>query len=410
MKRLPNNLIGIIGLAVCSFNLLIDELTILQGGFHIESISLLAPLSKYLAICFTPAGSDWHIVLPHLYAANWFLHYAVFGLAFWKCNRTSARHSPRKTATLIAVQAAAALLGDGELFLAVMPQLAYYMPLRIALRWMAVLMVLGWLTTFPYLLGMNGRPPAESTLKWQFLASNVRYNSIYFALGYVARAATRNRMRLAAANAELFATQQLLNDAARASERLRIARELHDSIGHHLTALNLHLDLGIRQSGVDVPPSARTARELAQETLANMRVAVSNERRERAIDLRQALQTLCSGISQPRIALAIDAGFETQTPALAEALFCCVREAIANAVRHADARTVEVSLTCSENEIALCIADDGIGLESRADGGGLRAMHMRVAEHGGAMQIVKGRRGGGCTIDIRIPAAESQAT
>jgi two-component system sensor histidine kinase DesK len=225
---------------------------------------------------------------------------------------------------------------------------------------------------------------------------------IYFAMGYVALAVTRNRNRLAAANTKLLATRQLLGEAVRASERLRIARALNDLIGHHLSALNLHLDLAVRQSGDRVAASICTAADLGKRLMADVRVAIGNERDEHSIDLRQALQTLCSGVPLPRIALDIAADFELVSPKIAHALFCCTQEAITNAMRHANAGAVAISLTRDANAVGLTIEDDGRGMGSRPEGNGLRGLRERIAGHGGSIAI-SDSLAGGCRIVIHVP-------
>jgi two-component system sensor histidine kinase DesK len=213
----------------------------------------------------------------------------------------------------------------------------------------------------------------------------------------------RGRIALAAANAELRATQALLADTVAASERLRIARDLHDVAGHHLTALKLHLDLATRQAGAQAPTSLATASELASSLLAEVRVLVSTERHERHIDLAGALTTLCAGIPSPRITLNVEPQLTIDSAAVAHAVFCSVQEAISNAMRHSQASSMTITLRRAEpGEVAVEIEDNGRGSKS-AEGNGLRGMRERLAQVGGKLIAANGSAGG-FTLSLRLPA------
>src|SRR5574343_1366220 len=96
----------------------------------------------------------------------------------------------------------------------------------------------------------------------------------------------------------------------RYAERQLMARELHDVVGHHLTALNLQLQLGSALLQREDPNAAAQAVAKAQQGAANLladvRAAVSAERSAQRIDLSTALQALAEGINHPRIHLDIE--------------------------------------------------------------------------------------------------------
>ncbi|MFL6658489.1 MAG: sensor histidine kinase, partial [Massilia sp.] len=227
------------------------------------------------------------------------------------------------------------------------------------------------------------------------------WQAIAFGIGYMAASEKRGRIALDAANAELRATQLLLVDTVRTSERMRIARDLHDIVGHHLTALNLHLDLALRQQGSAAPPALETARSLSQSLLSQVRTVVGAERDARHIALREALGALCDGIPAPRIALTVEDGLEIESAALAHALFCCVQEAISNVVRHAGASALSIALAREGEGIALRIADDGRGDGGAPEGNGLRGMRERLAALGGSVRAANvAPRGYALQIDV----------
>jgi signal transduction histidine kinase len=93
-------------------------------------------------------------------------------------------------------------------------------------------------------------------------------------------------------NAELRATRALLAESARVNERTRISRELHDLLGHHLTALSLNLEVAGHLSEGRVKEHVQQAHTLARLLLTDVREAVSQLREGGAIDLGAALRPL----------------------------------------------------------------------------------------------------------------------
>lgn len=340
----------------------------------------------------------------HVFLAAKALLVAVFVtlLALQLSART--RRWPGRDGMFIVGQLAAGLAIDSvALHLIVAAQLAACLPRRRALGWLGVQIGL----TVAIDLGLVAllRPDPGRLVQ---LLINISLERGVLALGFgialLVRSERRASLALAAAHAELLGTQALLADTVRSSERLRIARDLHDAVGHHLTALNLHLELATRQLDGAAAPSLRTSRELAHDLLAEVRAMVGTERREQPIDLPAALRSLCAGIPTPRIALRVDPAFRTDSPAVAHTVFCCVQEAITNALRHAGAGRLTIELARRDGEILLDIADDGRGSGGRPEGHGLRGMRERLLAHGG--QLAAGdRTGGGFALAVRMPHA-----
>src|SRR5699024_6253562 len=93
------------------------------------------------------------------------------------------------------------------------------------------------------------------------------------------------RSQLAEANVRLRAASALLADSSRAEERLRIARELHDLVGHQLTVLSLELEIASHQDSGDATGSVARARDLTRGLLADLRTTVGEMRDgERRLD------------------------------------------------------------------------------------------------------------------------------
>ncbi|HEY9105927.1 MAG TPA: histidine kinase [Roseateles sp.] len=243
------------------------------------------------------------------------------------------------------------------------------------------------------------------------LSSMLALHGLAFGLGRMAAAEAEKRRWLQAVLAEQLSGEQLLAEQMRYSERMQIARELHDLMGHHLTALNLQLQLGnallARADAGGATQALDRAQNVAAQLLADVRESVSQQRSSQRIDLSAALQALAEGIASTRIELTVDEAARDLGPRAAHALLRCVQEGVTNSVRHAGARRVQVELRGVDeggDEVAVSIDDDGRGApgwhEGRA-GNGLSGMAERMTELGGRMQVT--RTSPGFRIELRCP-------
>lgn len=323
----------------------------------------------------------------------------VFAAAFWETTRPSPRHSALGVVLLLAVQILIGLAIEPHMLIMVAAEFPFIVSRRASLLCLLGLAVL--LGAIGGYFLYHATPLARLPIAVNF-ASIVAWQIFAFVVGYIATFERRNRRKLAADHAQLMATQQLLAESSRTAERLHIARELHDALGHHLAALSLHLDLAARQAVDAGCGSMRTAREIARSLLADVRAAVSAARNERPIDLRQALGTLCAGIPAPRVDLSMDECVRVGDAALAHVVFRSVQEALSNAIRHSDGNTVNVALSCENDGIRVVIRDDGRGIDVIAPGSGLRGMRERVEEQGGTLET-ESRAGAGFYVRIWLP-------
>jgi signal transduction histidine kinase len=195
------------------------------------------------------------------------------------------------------------------------------------------------------------------------------------------------RSKLAATNVELQAAHARLADSSRTEERLRISRDLHDALGHHLTALTLQLDVAARVSEGKAADHISRAHAIARLLLSDVRDVVSTLRETRAMDVSHEVRALTDAPSTMAIHLEMPESLEVSDRPRAEALVRCVQEIITNASRHAGASHLWIRLQPGADGIHLHARDDGRGTEQVSPGRGLTGMHERFAALAGSVEF-----------------------
>ena len=218
--------------------------------------------------------------------------------------------------------------------------------------------------------------------------------------------------RLKSANEELKRSAAQVKQLATAQERSRIAREIHDSLGHSLTALNIQLEGAIKLSQRD-PQKAHTllveSKRLGSVALKDVRQSVTALRddappQESLYDQLNALvETLkaSTGIT-PNINIQL---LKPLSEAANIMLYRIAQEGITNIVKHANATAVELSLMADESGFRLLLRDNGRGfdLTQTSTGFGLQGMRERAQTIGGQLTL-NSRPGEGCELRLTIPA------
>ena len=219
----------------------------------------------------------------------------------------------------------------------------------------------------------------------------------------------RDRRQMAQTNASLRGAQVMLAETARLEERLKISRELHDSVGHYLTSLGLQLEIAGNVAGRDAQRPVERARLLVRLLLAEVREAASDWRVERPEALPVAIRELCAGALGLEVDLNLAADLPPASPGTTHALYRIVQEALTNTLRHSGARRFAVDLQAgASGGFELIVRDDGAGVAQLAPGNGVRGIEDRVRELGGTMQISTAS-GEGFLLQIAIPPARSVA-
>ncbi|MBE9065988.1 sensor histidine kinase [Leptolyngbya cf. ectocarpi LEGE 11479] len=190
-------------------------------------------------------------------------------------------------------------------------------------------------------------------------------------------------------------------------ERTRIARDIHDSLGHTLTSLDVQLELAQRlyaQRSEKVQQALDTSKLLASQSVQEVRRAVTTMRAD-TFNLNAALMQLIesfASVSSIMIKSKIDL---PQLPLQTNhQLYCVVKEGLENIRKHSQAQVIHVRGQASADAVTLVLEDDGIGFDRAKpmQGFGLRGMQERVQLIGGAMRLDSAPGQGTC-IQIRVP-------
>jgi signal transduction histidine kinase len=219
-----------------------------------------------------------------------------------------------------------------------------------------------------------------------------------------AYAAEESRRAVLTANRELRAARALVAEGARAQERLRLSRELHDIAGHKLTALKLQLSLEMRTQGSAASGTLAQSLTLADELLSDIRMVVSALRQEDTIDLRTALLALNPAVASVSVEFNVEPGAAVSDISKAEALLRCAQEGLTNALRHGGATEILVTLARHEQELVLSVEDNGAGYTSPTPsvGNGLRGLRERLEEFQGVVSLDR-RTPRGCVLRASLP-------
>jgi signal transduction histidine kinase len=338
-----------------------------------------------------------------LYIA-WFMLHGLFGLMYWNMmqylpERTSVTHRVMYlsllTGSAMGISAVSLSLMGGILLIIV----------SVMLPWMLSLVpAVGWLIAQNVLLAVTlSRIPDVSLSEASTQAGLFLGISLFaFMSSVVVLRQNSARDELRRVNSELRATQALLAENTRVAERVRIARELHDLVGHHLTALTLNLEVVTHLVDGKVLEHVQQAHSLARLLLADVREVVSDMRKDDVVNLADALHTLIEGVPMPKIHLDLPSEEVKTEPQRAQVLLRCVQEMITNSVRHAKARNLWIRLSISGDGLAMSARDDGVGADKVAVGNGLLGMAERLKQLGGKLEI-ESEPGAGFALHAWLP-------
>jgi signal transduction histidine kinase len=217
------------------------------------------------------------------------------------------------------------------------------------------------------------------------------------------------RRELESANEKLRASAAQAEELATTRERNRVAREIHDGVGHYLTVVKTQLDVASALCTTDptrAKASVDKAKQLAAEALDDVRRSVGSLRADTTRPaLPDALRQLAA-VGDPHATLALEGQPRPLPPAIEHALFRAAQEALTNIRKHAHATTALVVLDFRDAfRVRLEVSDNGRGLVAAVPPGGygLTGMRERVELLGGRVESGN-RLEGGFALRVEVPA------
>lgn len=335
--------------------------------------------------------------------SGWLGAWLLFAVVFWIT--AGSRELPRGVdLALLALEGACVVVTvlllcdgfEGALLVMVAMQLASRVSRRTGLVWIAAqtaLLAAG--------VALHWSPRSALLLAPPYLGFQVL---AFFTFGVLDREA-RGRGELIRTNAELRSARELLAQSSRAAERLRIARELHDAVGHRLVALSLNLELASHRAGEEAGEPIQMAQSLTRQVLTDIGEIVDTLGRAERLDLRGALEALTGEIPRPRVHLRLPEGFTVEDPEVAHLLLRCCQEIVTNAAKHAEAQNLWLDVTQEDGAIEVRARDDGHGAdagEAVSAGRGLAGMRERLEDAGGRLEVAT-RPGMGFAVAALVP-------
>jgi signal transduction histidine kinase len=258
---------------------------------------------------------------------------------------------------------------------------------------------------------------------------NIGFNLLFFLSAYffgdAAWLSARRQAELEHRAEQLRRSQEQNTRGAIVAERVRIARDLHDVVAHHVSVMGVQAGAARRvlDRDPDLARSAlRTVEDTARTAIGELRALLGVLRSEPADDVLGATEvdgeTASPGLDQlselARMARSTGLDVEHRVhgeprpvpEAVALSAYRVVQEALTNVVKHAGARRADLRVRFLESSLEVEVADDGRGRAASADRGGgfgLVGMRERVAVHGGELEAGP-RRDSGYRVRARFPA------
>ncbi len=337
------------------------------------------------AIVGAPEAIGWISARESAHGVAWLGCYAVFVTAYVIAAPAGSRQVARGWIAIGAQEGAMIAMGllapcqfAAVALVVVALQLALHLsPARVTAALVAQTAVVS-------VLVMRGCGAQQS---WSWLLAMSGFQAAAAVAVLLARRERDTHTALAHSNAELRAARELLAESSRAEERDRIARELHDVLGHGLTALGLHLEVAKNVAPEAAIEHVAKARVLADDALAGVRAAVSAMRANAGPDVAPALVALVADTPGLRVHLTMPDPFVVDCAARAHCIVRCVQEIVTNALRHAGAENLWITIACDDARITVDARDDGRGAAELRTGNGLAGMRARIEEMGGRLLV-----------------------
>lgn len=197
-------------------------------------------------------------------------------------------------------------------------------------------------------------------------------------------------------NAELVEARSALAEKSQMEERLRIAGDLHDSIGHQLTALRLQLEALAQLAPTELKPKVAVSQKLSLDLLENIRSIVKRMSSDEPKDLALLIRQIDG--DTPGVKVSLVGAVPLIESHLLQQLIPSIKEGLSNAIRHSSATEINIAF---EHD-SLTIRDNGKGLTAGSEHGfGLKNIKQRLAPFGGDIKLAN-HEGGGAMLRINL--------
>ncbi|WHY85854.1 sensor histidine kinase [Neobacillus novalis] len=233
---------------------------------------------------------------------------------------------------------------------------------------------------------------------------------------YLFRSNSREKEKGNLLNAELMEAHAKLKEITIVKERTRIAQELHDSIGHALIAVKMHLEFAENMIDADPKKSKEVigkALGISQTSITDLRKAVDVLKDDQAwknkIKLRDSLDDLIESLQMAgglTFELFFDDTAEYTSKDIQKGIYETVREAITNGIKHGNARCFHIDIFVHESKLFVKVEDDGEGCADIKKSNGLRGMEDRIHSLNGNIQFVS-TKDNGFAVEAEIPFVSS---
>ena len=240
---------------------------------------------------------------------------------------------------------------------------------------------------------------------------------IFFVLQLTNKVLSERQMKqkLAYANEQLKEFTQKVEELATVQERNRIARDIHDSLGHALTSLNIQMQTAVKlweKEPLQAYSFLTQAQLLGKTAMQEVRKSISTLREDAKEErpLEAKIETLVDDYRKGT-GLFISTNIcrcDFVPKPIAKAIYHIIQESLTNIFKYADATEVHIQLRTTPKEFKLTVEDNGKGFDPKQNrsGFGLQGMQERVTIVSGELQLITSP-GEGCRVEVNIPYVKS---
>lgn len=223
----------------------------------------------------------------------------------------------------------------------------------------------------------------------------------YITIGYLFKVNKEERERIEQLNIELQKSNSMLQDYSiklkeltLSEERNRVAQELHDSMGHSLMGLAMHLDFA--ENIIENQPGRAKeivvkCRKMVGESIRNLRETVYELKEEGGDNnLEKEIHALIEGFTvggRVKININFEKNIERLGPFTKNAIYKTVQEGLTNGVKHGSATEFFIDLRINDNNVIIKVKDNGIGCSNIIQSTGLRGIEDRIEKLGGTVEL-----------------------